>query len=392
MKILIAEDDAVVRTVLRQLVLQLGDEPVLAVDGEQAWELQQEHHCGAVISDWVMPKCDGLELLARIRALDSGRGYTYFILLTANDAPTAVEQALAAGVDDHLTKPVHRGELMARLAVARRIVALHQDLGDRNRQLAEANRRMRRDLAAAASAQKALLPGALPDHPGLVLGWRYQPCEECAGDLLSVQRIDAHRIGMFLFDVSGHGVASALMAVQVARVLAALMITATAPLTVAQALNATFYSPGSLRFVTLVYGVLDLRTWRLELVSAGHPAPLLRRAAGAMENHEIVAHPLGLFPAELAQFTTWDVALEPGDRLLFVSDGVLEANGFPEHDLTNPSEAFGAARLEHIWQATGTVSVEDALTTVMDELAGWRGRGRLDDDITALAVGRMSNL
>ena len=143
--------------------------------------------------------------------------------------------------------------------------------------------------------------------------------------------------------------------------------------------------------MTLVYGVLDLRTWRLELVSAGHPAPMLRRAAGAMESQEIVAHPLGLFPAELAQFTTWDVALEPGDRRLFVSDGVLEATGYPEHNLTNPSEAFGADRLEHIWQATGTVSVEDALTSVMDELAGWRGRGRLDDDITALAVGRMSN-
>lgn len=388
MKVLVAEDDAVVRAVLRQLVLQLGDEPILAQDGEQAWTLQQEHRCGAVISDWTMPGCDGIELLTRIRALDAGNGYTYFILLTAHDEPAAVEKALAAGVDDHLSKPVQRADLMARIAVARRLVALHQDVAERNRLLAEANRRMRRDLAAAASAQKALLPSSLPQHPGLMLGWRYQPCEECAGDLIGVQQIDPHRIGMYLFDVSGHGVASALMAVQVARVLMAVMRLAATPLEVAQTLNETFFAPGSLRFVTLAYAVLDLRTWHMSLVSAGHPAPLLLRADGTVENQEISAHPIGLFPADMAQFTTWDIDFAPGDRLLFVSDGVLEANGAAIDNLPHSSEAFGPARLQAVWEKSLGLPQEEALSSIMDTLAIWRGRGRLEDDITALAVER----
>jgi len=389
MKVLVAEDDAVVRAVLRQLVLQLGDEPILAQDGEQAWTLQQEHRCGAVISDWTMPGCDGIELLTRIRALDAGNGYTYFILLTAHDEPAAVEKALAAGVDDHLSKPVQRAELMARIAVARRLVALHQDVAERNRLLAEANRRMRRDLAAAASAQKALLPSALPQHPGLMMGWRYQPCEECAGDLIGVQQIDQHRIGMYLFDVSGHGVASSLMAVQVARVLMTVMRLATTPLGVAQALNEAFYVPGSLRFVTLAYAVLDLRTWRMSLVSAGHPAPLLLRANGTSESQEIAAHPIGLFPADVAQYTTWDIDFFPGDRLLFVSDGVLEANGTASADMPHDEVAFGPERLQALWEKSLHLTQEDALSAIMDALAIWRGRGRLEDDITALAVERI---
>ena len=388
MKVLIAEDDVVVRTVLRQLVVQLGDEPIVAADGDEAWALQQAHRCGAVISDWSMPGCDGIELLTRIRHLDAGNGYTYFILLTAHDEPAAVEKALAAGVDDHLSKPVQKAELMARIAVARRIVALHQDVAERNRQLAEANRRMRRDLAAAASAQKALLPSVLPQHPGLKMGWRYQPCEECAGDLIGVQQIDPHRIGMYLFDVSGHGVASALMAVQVARVLMAVMRLVPTPLGVAQALNETFYIPGSLRFVTLAYAVLDLRTWHLSLVSAGHPAPLVLRANGVLESHEIAAHLIGLFPSDTAQFTAWDIDLARGDRLLFVSDGVLEANGTPGYELDQPTEAFGVDRLQTVWKKSIGKPQEEALSAIMDTLAVWRGRGRLEDDITALALER----
>ena len=390
MKVLIAEDDAVVRTVLRELVLKLGDEPLLAVDGESAWALLQQQPCGAVISDWWMPGCDGLELLSRIRGLDAGKTYTYFILLTASDAPEAVEQALAAGVDDHLAKPVRRAELLARLSVARRIVALHHDVAERNRQLIDANRRMRRDLAAAANAQKHLLPTVLPELPGISLGWRYQPCEECAGDLLGVQQLGPHHLGMWLFDVSGHGVAAALQAVQVARLLPALMrgeghADPPAPLAVAQALNAAFYAPGSLRFVTLVYALLDLRDHRLQFVAAAHPSPLLLRANGTIESHDVVAHPLGLFAANEAKFCAWETTLEAGDRVLFVSDGVIEA---PGGDALEPNPLFGTDRLAAQWRSGGGKPLEDALTDVMDALAIWRGSGQLTDDITVLAVSR----
>jgi sigma-B regulation protein RsbU (phosphoserine phosphatase) len=389
MRVLIAEYDAVIGPALSRLIRHLGDEPVPASDGEEAWRILQEAPCPAVISAWQMPGCDGLELLRRIRERDGTAAYTYFILLTAESAADAAEHALHCGVDDHLSIPVRKVELMARLAVARRVVALGRDIAERNRALAGANQRMRRDLAAAATAQKALLPTVLPEAPGYHLGWRYQPCEECAGDLLGVVPIDADHLGLYLFDVSGHGVSAALLAVQVARVLPTLVYAAgggpATPLAVAEGLNATFHQVQSVRFITLIYGLLNVRRHTLELVTCGHPAPLVQRAAGGLEQIERSSHPIAIIPPGQARFATWNETLAPGDRVLFLSDGVIEA---PNPDPFSADELFGGERLRAVWRQVRERPFEDALTGVMDGLAEWRGTARTTDDITLLGVER----
>ena len=122
MRILAVEDDAVARAVLRQALRRLGHEAIEAADGEQALELLEKEPVRVVVSDWLMPKLDGLELCRRVRARP-GAEYTYFILLTGNDA-TADNQREAAdtGVDDFLTKPLNFDELWNRLRVAERIL------------------------------------------------------------------------------------------------------------------------------------------------------------------------------------------------------------------------------------------------------------------------------
>jgi phosphoserine phosphatase RsbU/P len=122
-KILAVEDDAVARAVLRQALRRLGHEAVEAGDGDSAWEqLQKAEGVRVVVSDWMMPKSDGLDLCRRIRNR-VGSEYIYFILLTSRDA-TAENQTTAAdaGVDDFLTKPLDLAELWTRLRVAERIL------------------------------------------------------------------------------------------------------------------------------------------------------------------------------------------------------------------------------------------------------------------------------
>ena len=89
MKILAVEDDPVARAVLRQALRQLGHEAVEAPDGESAWEILQDEPFRVVVSDWVMPRCDGLDLCRRIRGR-VGTEYLYFILLTSRDASRAI--------------------------------------------------------------------------------------------------------------------------------------------------------------------------------------------------------------------------------------------------------------------------------------------------------------
>lgn len=127
-KVLAVEDDAVARRVLCQALKQLGYEVVSAVDGEDAWAKLQQEPIRLVVSDWMMPGADGLELCRRIR--DRPRqDYVYFILLTGVDATEANQREAAdAGVDDFLTKPLKYNELWMRLRVAGRILGYTKQL------------------------------------------------------------------------------------------------------------------------------------------------------------------------------------------------------------------------------------------------------------------------
>jgi DNA-binding response OmpR family regulator len=121
-KILAVEDDAVARAVLHKALLRLGHEVILAAHGEAAWEALQHNPVRVIVSDWMMPELDGLELCRRIRRR-VGVEYAYFILLTARDASADNQSAAAdAGVDDFLTKPLDVSELWTRLRVAERIL------------------------------------------------------------------------------------------------------------------------------------------------------------------------------------------------------------------------------------------------------------------------------
>jgi len=121
-KILAVEDDAVARAVLRQALRRLGHDVVEAHDGEVAWKLLETEPVRVVVSDWMMPNSDGLELCRKIRGR-VGTEYLYFILLTGRDASQENQVAAAdAGVDDFLTKPLDVSELWTRLRVAERIL------------------------------------------------------------------------------------------------------------------------------------------------------------------------------------------------------------------------------------------------------------------------------
>jgi DNA-binding response OmpR family regulator len=122
MKILIAEDDPVSSKIL-QLTLENGGHDVIAVtSGQAAWEAFDADPTRVVISDWMMPEMDGLELCGKVRGRPK-TDYTYFILLTAiHTGRENLRKAMNAGVDDFLTKPLDREGIMMRLRVAERII------------------------------------------------------------------------------------------------------------------------------------------------------------------------------------------------------------------------------------------------------------------------------
>ena len=122
MKILAVEDDPVANALLVRTLSKLGHDVVTVSDGDAAFELLSKDPVRVVVSDWVMPKLDGLELCRRVRAR-VGSDYVYFILLTSQlSSEINQREAIEAGVDDFLSKPLVTQEIWMRLRVAERIL------------------------------------------------------------------------------------------------------------------------------------------------------------------------------------------------------------------------------------------------------------------------------
>src|SRR3954454_19159053 len=138
MQILIAEDDLLSSLILRKTLEKLGHEVIVAVDGADAWQQVEQRDVRLVISDWMMPRMDGLEICRRIRSRPKGP-YIYVILVTAKQQRKDRIEALEAGADDFLVKPLDRGELMARVRVAVRILTMQEELEKRTRALEAAH-------------------------------------------------------------------------------------------------------------------------------------------------------------------------------------------------------------------------------------------------------------
>lgn len=136
MQVIIVDDDPVSRQILKGILRKSGYEVIEMPDGQAAWEYLQKEPARLVITDWIMPRMDGLELIQKIRAAQSPN-YVYILILTGKDDKSDVVDGLNAGADDYLTKPFHINELRARVKIGERILDLESNLKNARDQMEE---------------------------------------------------------------------------------------------------------------------------------------------------------------------------------------------------------------------------------------------------------------
>ncbi len=137
MRILIAEDEPISRRLLETTLTKAGHDVIGVEDGARALDAIQKEAPDMLITDWMMPELDGLELCHRLRTLNLP-GYVYAILLTALTQKENITQGLDAGADDYITKPFDRTELLARVRAGERVIQLEKSLREKNKELSEA--------------------------------------------------------------------------------------------------------------------------------------------------------------------------------------------------------------------------------------------------------------
>jgi sigma-B regulation protein RsbU (phosphoserine phosphatase) len=260
-----------------------------------------------------------------------------------------------------------------------------------NQDLSRANDRMKQDLDAAARVQRTLLPDAFPEVPGWRFAWSYRPCDELAGDALNIVRINDAQIGLFLLDVSGHGVPAALLSVTATRSLhpraggeASLVAgpgsnpAAAAPAQVAARLNALYpMASNGDHYFTMIYGLLDVHTRRLRFTVAGHPGPILAREGEPPKRLEVSGLPIGMI--DEAEFDESVIDLQRGDRLYLHSDGLTE-------EVNAQDEEFGDERLLGAIADGQGLGLSDTVESLVQRVTAWRGEDHLRDDVSVLAI------
>jgi sigma-B regulation protein RsbU (phosphoserine phosphatase) len=393
MRILVADDEPVNRLVISRKLRDWGHEVVEAVDGVDAWEKMQAKPFRMVVSDWMMPGMDGVELTRRIRA-GAFRGYTYVLLVTARSGVAALVEGMDAGADDFMVKPFQAEELRARIRAGERVLQLESDLDERNERLTAAYSSAQRDLEAAAVMQKALLPAEGLLLPSVQPAWRFLPASFVAGDVFNVHAIDEHRTLFYLLDVAGHGVPSAMLSFSLSKLLVpslgpdGLIKRAiehgdgwelVPPAEVLKTLNERFQDDSdAMKYFTMVYGVIDAQRNTVTIAQAGHPAPLLLRG-DEVERLDDTGFPIGMLPG--LAYEQYERAFHPGDRLVLYSDGVTEC--------ANPErEQFRLERLEQLMRDEHGSTLPEAVARFEQALRGWRGGDEFQDDVTFLALER----
>jgi sigma-B regulation protein RsbU (phosphoserine phosphatase) len=395
--ILVVDDSDAQRRLLATVLARTGMDVLAAASAEAALGLCAGPDGGRiriVVSDWQMPGMDGPEFCAAFRAL-RGEQFAYFILVTSRTDSRAKTAGLKAGADDFVTRPVDIQELRARIETGRRILYMHETLEHRNHEIETSNRILRtlqaeidRDLAEARKLQRAFLPPAEARFGASELSLRLLPCRQVGGDLVGWFALSDREVALFALDVSGHGIASALMTGRLAGLFSdrpgsrnVAFPPDDGPPDPPEAVMARLNHLVLDQFATDIYftaalAYVDLRDGRVRLCQAGHPHPMIRRADGGVDLLGQGGPPVGLLPG--IAFHAVEDRLLPGDVLLTYSDGVTEC-------VDTWGEMLDEEGLIAFIEGT-----TDSPTGLIDRIeAGLRGHAGLhgfDDDISMIAL------
>ena len=396
--VLVVDDSRAQRHILSMQLRRWGYRVTDCESAELALDFCARNSVDIIISDWMMPGMTGLEFCRRFREL-SREAYGYFVLLTSKSEKTAIAAGLEAGADDFLSKPVAGNELRARLRAGERMLAMQAELLAKNRvivntlvELQKLYDSLDRDLIEARKLQQTLVRDRVRDYGWAKASLLLRNTGRVGGDLVGSFRVDEDRVAVYSIDVSGHGVASAMMTARLAGFLTGSSPDQNLafqkgprgshvllpPEAVAERFNRLMLDEiQAEQYFTMVFAVADRAASQVSLVQAGHPHPLILRRSGQVERVGLGGLPIGLIPGATYDWT--DVSMSPGDRLVLVSDGFTEC---PLPD----GRDFGEEGLAESLRKSAHLSGADLLEAMVWDLAQGAGTDSFPDDVSGVVL------
>ncbi|NKN33321.1 ATP-binding SpoIIE family protein phosphatase [Marichromatium bheemlicum] len=319
---LIVDDELANCRLLARMLQREGFRTLEALSGEVALELFTAERPDIVFMDVMMPELSGLETTTRIKQL-SGMDFVPVIFLTALSDEESMTSCIAAGGDDFLSKPFSLGVLKSRIRAMERVRDLHRRLAAQKLALAEMLEREHEEQALAERVLSYAVGNRNAEVERLALLQR--PAALFNGDLVLTQRLPDGGLRILLGDFTGHGLAAAFGALPVADIFHTLTRRGADDARVLAAINRKLHQvlPAD-RFMAAVLVSIPASGDALYWWNGGMPSGWLRTRAALVElsSHAL---PLGIQPEFPTREPRHRLALSPGDRLLLMSDGLLEA-------------------------------------------------------------------
>ena len=384
-KILSVDDEMDLELLLTQYFrrkIRKGEyEFVFAHNGLEALTMMVKHpDIEIILSDINMPEMDGLTLLAKVNEMRNPA--LRVIMVSAYGDMGNIRQAMNNGAFDFATKPIDLDDLSITIEKAiEQIHYVHQTQKEHS-QLES----LKGDLAIASEIQQAILPRVFPPFPDLAdrldIAASMTPAKDVGGDFYDLFRIDDDRIGFVIADVSGQGIPAAIFMAVSRTLIRATGIRGGSPSDCITYSNKLLAAESvDCMFVTVFYGILDVKTGEITYCNAGHNPPYILKPSG-----EVTALPMSVDPMigaiEGINYQEGRLLLEKDDTLVMFTDGVTEA-------MNTSNEEFGEQRLEDTLAKGPLHSSQQVIGTIKADVAAFTGEAEQSDDITVMAIKRI---
>ena len=315
---------------------------------------------------------------------------TFCLRLCQANSDIAHLQHLTPFACGTICPPASSGQILEQVTTLLRIKQAEAERNLAQERLLLHQMEVEEGLRSAAQIQHALLPSLLADTPAFSFAWQFIPCETVGGDLFNVIPLSEETLMVYMIDVSGHGIPSAMVTVSVHQSLSERTgqlvkqpidhppyYRIAGPAEVLTALDREYPYERFEKFFTISYLLLEPKSGRLRYSTGGHPPPLLTRADGGLERLTVGGSLVGL--DGLVPYEETELILQPGDRLCLYSDGVTE------HEAMS-GEMYGEQRLIEFFLRERKNPLKETTDRFIQELQNF-GRGPPPtDDISLLCI------
>jgi sigma-B regulation protein RsbU (phosphoserine phosphatase) len=380
-KILVVDDEPDLQELIRQKFrnkIKANEyEFHFAGNGAEALEkISNDETIDLILTDINMPVMDGLTLLSKINELNNK--LLKSVIVSAYGDMENIRTAMNRGAYDFITKPIDLKDLEITIEKSLREIDLYkQAMVSHNKLIA-----LQQELDIANVIQTSILPKtfpAFPDRKEFDIYAKMIPAKEVGGDLYDFFLIDKYRLGVVIGDVSGKGIAAALLMAVCKTLLKATAYKGMPADGVLSEVNNILVdeSPSNM-FVTVFYGVLDTRSGAFEYSNGGHNSPYLLSKDGTIKQIQDVGGLL-LGAMKDVEYQSNVIMINPGECLIFYTDGVTEA-------FNKNNEEYKETRLEGVLNNKQSLNTTDLVTQVFQDVQSFTNGVEQSDDITCLAL------